>query len=190
MLRVIITSILLGIGLAMDACVVSMANGFRYPKITIKKILLIAIMFGLFQGLMPFIGYSLGSLFLSRIEEIIPFLSLFLLSIVGVRMLYEGIKNKEDEENYSSDLTLQVLLIQALATSIDALSIGFTISNYSLFEALICVILIAIITFIICVGAVFVGKKFGTKLGNKASILGGVILIGIGIEIFINGLFF
>ena len=104
-------------------------------------------------------------------------------------MIYDGIKNKEEDEEVK-DLTFKVLFIQAIATSIDALSVGFTISDYSIIEALVCVGCVAVITFMICVAAVFIGKKFGTKLGNKAILVGGIILVLIGLEIFISGMFF
>ena len=104
-------------------------------------------------------------------------------------MLIGGIKNKEEDED-DKDLTFKVLFVQAIATSIDALSVGFSIADYTLLEAVICVSFIAVITFTICVAAVYIGKKFGTKLGNKAEILGGIILLSIGIEIFISGVFF
>lgn len=191
MTKIIITSIFLGIGLAMDACAVSMANGLKEPQMKLRKIILIAFMFGLFQALMPFIGYLVGSAFLTKIEWIIPFVALGLLGIVGGKMLFEGLEKKEeDDELKNKDLTFKVLIIQAIATSIDALSVGFTISDYKMIQAIVCVIIIAIVTFMICVVAVFIGKKFGTKLGKKAEILGGVILIAIGLEIFISGIFF
>lgn len=192
MIKIIITSFFLGIGLAMDACAVSMANGLKEPKMKLRKIILIAFMFGFFQALMPFIGYLVGSAFLTKISGIIPYVALILLGIVGGKMLFEGIDSKDeiDDESKSKELTFKVLIIQAIATSIDALSVGFTISDYKMIEALISVTIIAIVTFIICVGAVFIGKKFGTKLGKKAEILGGIILIAIGIEIFVSGVFF
>ena len=189
MTKVIVTSALLGVGLAMDACAVSMADGLKEPKMKINKQLLIAAMFGLFQGLMPFLGYLVGSQFLTKIEWIIPWVALILLGYIGINMLVGGIRNKEEDAE-DKDLTFKVLFVQAIATSIDALSVGFSIADYSLLEAGICVSFIAGITFAICVAAVFVGKKFGTKLGNKAEILGGIILLAIGIEIFITGVFF
>lgn len=186
---VVITSIFLGIGLAMDACAVSMANGLNEPKMKLNKIVLIAFMFGLFQGAMPFIGYLVGSVCLSQIEWIIPWVALVLLGFIGGKMVFEGFK-KDDEKEDVKKLTFKVLFIQAIATSIDALSVGFTIADYTMIEAIVCVLLIALMTFIVCVFAVFVGKKFGTKLGSKAEILGGIILVLIGIEIFITGIFF
>jgi putative Mn2+ efflux pump MntP len=185
--ELIITSLLLGVGLAMDACAVSMANGLKEPTMKVRKVLLVAFFFGLFQGLMPLIGYIVGSSFLTKIEWIIPWLALVLLGFIGGKMIYDGVNDDEVVECCHT-LTLKLLFIQAIATSIDALSVGVSISNYKLDYALICVSIIALVTLLICFGAVFIGKKFGTKLGNKAEILGGIILIAIGIEIFITGL--
>lgn len=190
MIEIIITSIFLGMGLAMDACAVSMANGLNEPKIKFKKLLLIAFMFALFQALMPLIGYLVGASFLTKIEWIIPWIALGLLGFVGGKMLIEGIKHKDEKCDEIKKLTFKVLFIQAIATSIDALSVGFTIADYKLVDALISVLIIAIVTFIISIIGVFIGKKFGTKLGCKAEMLGGFILIAIGIEIFISGVFF
>ena len=188
MVKVIIISIFLGIGLAMDAAAVSMANGMNEPCMKRKKIIQIASMFGLFQGLMPFIGYILGSLILSKIEWIIPWVALVLLSIIGSKMLIDGIKGHEEECEERVGLTFKVLLVQAVATSIDALSVGFTIADYTFIEALVAVLLIAAVTFVISYGAVYVGKKFGTKFGSKSEMVGGIILILIGLEIFISGI--
>ncbi len=184
----ITTSIFLGIGLAMDACSVSMANGLNEPKMKLGKVLLISIMFGFFQAAMPLLGYFVGSAVLQYIEKFIPWIALGLLLFVGGKMIIDGIKGEEDEE--AKALTFKVLIVQAIATSIDALSVGFTIADYTIIQALVCTLIIAVVTFGICVGGVYIGKKFGTKLGSKAVILGGIILICIGLEIFISGMFF
>ena len=188
MTTIIITSIFLGIGLAMDACAVSMANGLKEPNMNINKTIFIALMFGLFQGLMPLIGYFVGAQILTKIEWVIPWVALIILCFLGGKMIHDGLIGEDEEIN--KDLTIKLILVQALATSIDALSVGFTISDYNVLEAIISTGLVAIITFIICFSAVFIGKKFGTQLGNKAVIFGGGILILIGIEIFISGMFF
>ena len=165
-----------------------MANGLKEPNMKFRKTLFISLMFGLFQGAMPLIGYLVGSQILTKIEWIIPWAALIILGYLGGKMIYDGIKGEKEADEKA--LTLKVILIQAIATSIDALSVGFTISDYTLIEALVCVGCVAVITFVICVGAVFIGRKFGTKLGNKAILIGGIILIAIGIEIFISGMFF
>ncbi len=186
MLQFYIQSILLGIALAMDACAVSMANGLNEPNMKKRKIVLIAFMFAFFQALMPLIGYFIGHAILQYIEKFIPWIALILLCFLGGKMLFEGFKKEEDNE--AKVLTFATLFVQAIATSIDALSVGLTIAEYSIGEAVICALIIATITFILSFASVFIGKKFGTKLGNKAEMLGGIILIGIGIEIFISGL--
>ncbi len=182
---------LLGVGLAMDACAVSMANGLKNPSMKAGKVTLISLLFAFFQALMPLIGWICVHTILTKFEafgKFIPYIALALLGFVGGKMLYEGIKHG-DEQTDGNSLTFWALIVQAVATSIDALSVGFTIAHYDIIEALVCVAVIAAVTFAICFGAVYVGKKFGTKLGNKAEILGGVILIGIGIWIFVKGVF-
>lgn len=185
-------SILLGVGLAMDAFSVSLANGLNEPKMKAKKICGIAGMFAFFQALMPMIGWfcvhNLAKLF-SAFQGMIPWIALALLSVIGGKMLWEGLHPEEGEEETKSTLGLSALIVQGIATSIDALSVGFTISDYNWIMALVCSLLIAIVTFFICVAGVVIGKKFGTKLANKASVLGGIILIAIGIEIFVTGVF-
>lgn len=183
-----IQSGLLGVGLAMDACAVSMANGLNETEMKTKKAVLIALMFGLFQALMPLMGYFVGHALLQYIEEYIPWIALILLGFIGGKTLVEGIKHK-DEEHIVKSLTFRGLIVQAIATSIDALSVGLTIAEYTVLESIICATIIAVETFIISFIAVHIGKKFGTKLGNKAEILGGIILIGIGLEISISSFF-
>ena len=119
-------------------------------------------------------------------QKFIPWIALALLSYIGIKMIVEGVRHKDSEE--TKKLTFGVLLLQGLATSIDALSVGFAIPEYSFVKALIYVLIIAAVTFVICMGGLAIGKKFGTFLSNKAEILGGVILLGIGIEIFVTGI--
>jgi putative Mn2+ efflux pump MntP len=182
-------SIFLGIGLSMDAFSVSLADGLNEPEMRKKKMLAITGAFGLFQGLMPLIGWicvhTIVNLFKS-FEIFIPWIALILLMFVGGKMLIDGIRNKEEEVN--KRLTPAVLLVQAVATSIDALSVGFSIASYSCVQAVVCTGIIAIVTFVICLIGIKLGKKFGTKFSNKATIIGGIILIVIGLEIFIAGI--
>lgn len=185
-------SILLGVGLAMDAFSVSLANGLNEPKMRARKTCGIAGVFAFFQALMPMIGWFCVHNLAKQFEEfqgMIPWIALALLSVIGGKMLWEGLHPEEDGEEVKSTLGLSALIIQGIATSIDALSVGFTISDYNWIMALVCSLLIAIVTFFICAAGVVIGKKFGTKLANEASILGGVILIAIGIEIFVTGVF-
>lgn len=194
MWQLILTSLALGVGLSMDACAVSMSNGLNEPNMKVGKALGIAGIFGFFQGLMPMIGWLCVSLVVEsfrQVESWIPYLALALLVIIGGKMLFDGCKKNKQTD--TRKLTVATLLLQALATSIDALSTGFSLVDIAggvWWMALLSAGIIAFITFGICVGAVYLGKKFGTRLGNKAQILGGCILIAIGLEIFISGVFF
>lgn len=183
-------SILLGVGLAMDAFSVSLANGLNEPKMRAGRMCSIAGVFALFQALMPMLGWLLVHTavnYFHVIDKFIPWIALILLAFIGGKMLYDGIKNRNSEEEKPA-VGFWGLIVQGVATSIDALSVGFTIADYDLVHAIVCAALIAFVTFVICMVGLVLGKKVGTKLAWKASVLGGVILIGIGIEIFISGL--
>jgi len=185
------TSLMLGAGLAMDAFSVSLANGLNEPKMKKSRMCGVAGIFSFFQFAMPLIGWicvsTVAKLF-GAFEKCIPWIALVLLGYIGGKMLYDGIKNKDSEDEKPA-VGFKGLLIQGVATSIDALSVGFTISDYNVIEALISCLLIGVITFIICYIGLFIGKKAGTKLAGKAGILGGAILIFIGLEIFITSWF-
>lgn len=185
-----INSILFGVGLAMDAFSVSMANGLNEPNMKKRKMLGVAGTFSVFQTIMPLIGWlcihTIASVF-NSFQKFIPYIALVLLGYIGGKMLYDAIKNKDSEEEKPA-VGIGALLVQGIATSIDALSVGFTIADYDFKAALIESLIIGVVTFFICVGGLYIGKKFGTKLKSKASILGGVILIAIGLEIFITGI--
>ena len=186
-----ITSIGLGIGLAMDAFSVSLANGLNERCMKTRRMVLIAGTFSVFQFLMPLIGWfcvhTMVQTF-SVLERFIPWIALILLLFIGGKMLLDGIKNDCAECDCCA-VTFAALMLQGIATSIDALSVGFTIAEYNAISALICCLLIGIVTFGICMAGLAIGKRFGTRLAGKASCLGGVILILIGIEIFLTGIF-
>ena len=184
-------SALLGVGLAMDAFSVSMANGLNAPCMKTGRMCSIAGVFAFFQALMPLTGWFCVHTFLQffqAFEKFIPWIALALLSWIGGKMLKDGIQCTSEECNCTR-LTLGLLLVQVVATSIEALSVGFTIADYNAVMALVCALIIAAVTFVICMAGLFIGRKFGTKLAGKASILGGVILIAIGLEIFITSFF-
>ena len=185
------TSILLGIGLAMDAFSVSLANGLNEPCMKQRRMCGIAGIFSFFQFAMPMIGWvcvsTIAQLF-GTFEKLIPWIALALLGYIGGKMLYEGITCK-DEECQCGKVTFTALLVQGVATSIDALSVGFTISDYNWAEALLACALIGFVTFFICYAGLAIGRKAGTRLAGKAGILGGAILIFIGLEIFITSWF-
>ena len=185
-----VNSVLFGIGLAMDAFSVSLANGLNEPKMKKRRMCLIAGTFALFQIAMPLIGWlcvhTIAGVF-NEFTKFIPWIALILLGYIGGKMLIEGIKDTGDSES-TEKVGIGTLMVQGVATSIDALSVGFTIAEYNAISAVTESVIIGIVTFVICILGVLIGRKFGTKLAGKASILGGVILIAIGIEIFISGI--
>jgi putative Mn2+ efflux pump MntP len=186
------TAILLGVGLAMDAFSVSLANGLNDHGMRAGKACGIAGLFALFQALMPLLGWICIHTvvqYFHSFEKFIPWIALILLAYIGGKMLWDGIKNRDCGEAEVPKLGFGALIVQGIATSIDALSVGFTIADYDLPAALIAAVVIALVTFIICLCGVLIGKKMGTCLAGKASIFGGVILIGIGIWIFVKGFF-
>jgi len=187
-IRFFANSILLGIGLAMDAFSVSLANGLNEPKMKKLRMTAIAGVFAFFQFLMPMIGWgcvhTIAKCF-CVFEKFIPWIALILLGYIGIQMLIDGFGGSSDDDEKPA-VGFVALMVQGVATSIDALSVGFTIADYDGLMAIIACVIIAIVTFFICFGGLAIGKKFGTKLAGKASLLGGAILIFIGLEIFIT----
>ena len=184
-------SISLGIGLAMDAFSVSLANGLNEPCMKNRKMCGVAGEFAFFQGLMPMLGWVcihtiVG--YFTWFERCIPWIALALLGFIGGKMLYEGITNK-CECGECKGVGFWALVVQGVATSIDALSVGFTIAGYNIWNALLCAGIISLITFVLCFAGIIIGKNIGTKIGGKATIIGGVILVAIGLEIFITSFF-
>ena len=187
---------LLGLGLAMDAFSVSLVCGLREPNMRKSKVSAVAGTFAFFQALMPLIGWmcvrSLAKQF-QAFEKFIPWIALLLLVFIGTKMLVEGVKESKEcsccAEQPKSKIGVVALLTQGIATSIDALSVGFTIAHYGVAMAVVCALIIAAVTFALCFAGVLVGEKCGSCFSDKATIAGGVILIVIGIEIFLTGIF-
>lgn len=194
MTSLIVNSILLGAGLAMDAFSVSVANGLNEPCMKKKKIIGIALVFAIFQALMPMIGWVCVHTIVEKFrifETFIPWIALILLVYIGWGMIKEWKKSGQNCNcNLEGDvIEIGALMIQGIATSIDALSVGFTIAGHTLLEAVICAVIIAIVTFAICLAGVNIGKKVGMKFCGKANLFGGIVLIAIGLEIFLTGIF-
>ena len=194
-----LNSVLLGVGLAMDAFSVSIANALNESQMKKARMCFIAGLYAFFQFAMPMIGWICVHTiveYFKSFEKFIPWIELLLLLYIGGKMIWEAVRGeKEDEASEDSaksaiKLTFATLLIQGVATSIDALSVGFTIADYGLLMALIASLIIATVTFAICITGLLIGKKAGDKLGSKATLIGGRILVGIGIEIFVKGIFF
>lgn len=179
-----------GAGLAMDAFSVSMANGLNEPKMRPQKAAGIAAIFALFQTLMPLIGWfcvhTVATAF-AAFSVAVPWIAFALLLWIGGKMIFEGVKGGNGKEEKPA-VGLAALLLQGVATSIDALSVGFTIAEFSLVEALVEAGVIGVVTFAFCFAGVYLGKKFGTRLAGKASVLGGIILLIIGTEILLSSL--
>ncbi|MCR4843340.1 MAG: manganese efflux pump MntP family protein [Eubacterium sp.] len=188
-----VNSVLLGVALAMDAFSVSVANGLNEPNMRRGKFLSIAGCFSFFQFLMPMVGWFIVChlvMVFNVLNSFIPWIALVLLCVIGISMIREGLKGDSEVGETGSVLTGSALIVQGIATSIDALSVGLTISHYGWALALVCSLIIAAVTFGICVGGLTIGRVIGTHIASKAPILGGVILIAIGLEIFIKGIFF
>lgn len=186
-----LNSVLFGVGLAMDAFSVSLANGLNEPNMKRRRMLLIAGTFAFYQIAMPLIGWlcvhTIETMF-TAFHKFIPWIALLLLLYIGGGMLKEGIRGWDDGEK-TAGLSFGKLMLQGIATSIDALSVGFTIADYNFPMALVEALIIGVVTLVICLIGLFIGRHFGTKLASKAGILGGCILIAIGLEIFITGVF-
>ncbi len=186
-----LNSVLLGVGLAMDAFSVSMVNGLNEPKMSRRKGAAVAGTFGFFQALMPMTGWLCVRTMLHYFEafqKCVPWIALGLLLYVGGSMLLEGLRGGGGE-NSGAAVTPWGLFVQGVATSIDALSVGFTIADYDLTRALAASLIIAAVTYGISSAGLLIGRTMGVRLhlANRAAILGGVILIGVGLEIFIAG---
>lgn len=201
-----VNSVLLGAGLAMDAFSVSLANGLNEYDMKKSRMCFIAGIYSFFQFAMPMIGWICVHTvveYFKNFEKFIPWIALGLLLYIGGKMILEAVHEKTEKKSNGSPSTKEsvaderaeklifsALLIQGVATSIDALSVGFTIADYGLLMALVVSLIIAAVTFAICITGLLIGKKAGEKLGKKATIFGGFILAGIGIEIFVKGIFF
>ena len=192
----LINSIGLGAGLAMDAFSVCVANGLREPEMPVPRRVMMAGIYAFFQFTMPLIGWVCVHFIeeaFSAFRKFIPWIALLLLIYIGGGMIIEAFRSKKETQDDESGgvksaalLPMKTLLIQGVATSIDALSVGFTISGYGAFEALLAALIIAAVTFVICLSGLKLGRAFGTKLERYAGLIGGTILIVIGLEIFIK----
>ena len=191
-----ITAVLLGAALAMDAFSVSVANGLADGGIKAKKVAAIAGTFATFQFVMPMLGWLLVHTaidYLNWFEKLVPWIALVLLSLIGLKMITDGIsemraKDKGEEAAGKSGtgerLGAGLLIVQGVATSIDALSVGFASAAYDAAEALLSSLIIGAVTFLICAAGCLMGRRLGSVIGKYATIFGGLILIAIGIRIF------
>ena len=187
-------SALLGAGLAMDAFSVSLANGLREPRMGRARMTAIAGVYGLFQFLMPLLGWvcvhTIVEAF-SALERVVPWIAFALLGWIGGKMLFEGLRERKQapgEAPADKRIGTGELITQGIATSIDALSVGFTIEQYAFGTACAASGIIGGVTFLICLAGLALGKRAGMRFSRHAAILGGIILIAIGLKIFLEGL--
>ena len=191
MIPFLLNNIMLGVGLAMDAFSVSMANGLSEPAMRKRKMYGMAGVFAVFQGVMPFLGWLCVHTivqYFTAFEKWIPWIALILLTYIGGKMIFEG-RHEEGDTQQAKTVGATEIIVQGIATSIDALSVGFTIAEYNWGMMLLAVFVIAAVTFLICAIGVLIGRKFGNRMAGISQIFGGLILILIGIEIFIKGIF-
>ncbi len=212
-------TLIYAVGLSMDACAVAMTNGMNDTKMPAKRAIIIGLFFGFFQFLMPVIGYFITGIianaFLETFEKVSAWISFGLLAFLGGKMLYEGVEEWIASRNPSTDgcencetlgvctrltveeektLPLGKLFLQAIATSIDALAVGFTLQALAISEAGLALgvwgstSMIGVVTFGLSVAAVYIGKAVGGKLANKAEIFGGAVLLAIGVKILLGGI--
>ena len=199
MIQFLVNSLLLGVGLAMDAFSISVANGIIEPDMKKGRMFKVAGVYAFAQFLMPLIGWLLVTTvaeIFSAFHKFIPWIALILLLFIGGKMVFEGIRDRkqgaskeEEGKKDAAKLTWGALIVQGIATSIDALSVGFTIADYSALRAFAASLIIGVVTLVICLLGLIFGKKIGGKFVSTATIIGGVILILIGIEIFVKGFF-
>lgn len=185
-----VTSVLLGVGLAMDAFSISVAGGLQQPGIRPSQMGGRSGVFAFFQFAMPMAGWICVHTVVERFtafQKWIPWIALVLLGYIGGKMLVEGLSSKQEEPEEATGVGLLTLLAQGVATSIDALSVGFTIADYTPMMAFVCSLIIAVVTFFLCMGGFVIGKTVGNRFSGKAEILGGAILIFIGLKIFLGG---
>ncbi len=188
----LISVFLLALGLSMDAFAVSVSNGICYQKEK-KKLVISAVSFGIFQALMPLIGYLAGALFSTYVSIVDHWIALILLGFLGGKMLVEAIQNLRNPEGESCavSFTYKLIFTQSVATSIDALAAGVTLAvAFPNTNPYFAVALIGMVTALCCLLGVFAGKKFGALMKEKAAIFGGLILIAIGVKIFVEHMFF
>lgn len=177
--------IFIAVGLAMDAFAVSICKGLSMKNMKWKSAVIIALYFGIFQALMPVIGFLLGSTFSVLVQKVDHWIAFGLLSIIGLNMIKESTDDELEKRNDSIDV--KTMLILAVATSIDALAIGVTFSFFEV-NILTAITVTGVITFALSIIGVVIGNKFGDKLQNKAELIGGIILIGMGLKILLEHL--
>ena len=178
---------LISVGLAMDAFSVSVCKGLSMKQLNRRGAVMTALFFGVFQGVMPLIGYLLGSRFMEEIEAFDHWVAFVILAIIGGKMIFEALTEKEEDSSEEYRLDYRELFILAVATSIDALAVGLVFAATDV-NLLVSVSVIGLVTFVLSLGGVIIGHRFGSRYEKKAEIAGGVILVLIGLKLLLEGL--
>ena len=188
-MAIMVAAFLLGLGLSMDAFAVSICKGLCMKRVNIKQALIIALFFGGFQALMPLLGYLLANSFAVYIESIDHWIAFVLLAFIGGKMIFDVIRGGDDDDacECGKPFSIKEIFVMAIATSIDAAAAGIALAM-SGDNIWLNISFVGVVTFLMCIGGVFIGNKFGTKLKDKASVLGGVILILLGLKILLEHL--
>lgn len=175
----------IGVGLAMDAFAVSICKGLSMKKLSRKKAMVIALYFGIFQALMPVLGYFLGSAFSSFVHSVDHWIAFILLTIIGGKMIKDS--TEDETKNRDDKIDVKTMLVLAVATSIDALAVGVTFAFFKV-NLLLSISIIGVITFVLSFMGVIIGNKFGDKFQHKAELAGGIVLVIIGLKILLEHL--
>ena len=175
----------IGVGLAMDAFAVSICKGLSMKKLSWKKAIIIALYFGIFQALMPVLGYFLGGAFSSFVQSVDHWIAFILLAIIGGKMIKDS--TEDETKNRNDRIDVKTMLLLAIATSIDALAVGVTFAFFKV-NLLLSIAIIGVITFVLSFIGVIIGNKFGDKFQHKAELVGGIVLIIIGLKILLEHL--
>ncbi|MCH5163354.1 MAG: manganese efflux pump [Clostridiales bacterium] len=185
-----INGLLFGLGLAVDSFLIALTDGLDNPNVKIGKLALLAAMFAAFQILMPMLGWlcmHTVAVYVDYFDKVLSWIAFAVMLFFGVRMIVDGVK-KQPLERKERDIGISAVILQCFVTSVDSLAVGFAIANYTVISALVCSIVIGSVTFIMfCLGYT-VGKRFGLRFADAASVIGGIVFIGIGIEILITTL--
>lgn len=185
---IFVNGLLFGLGLAVDSFLIALANGLDYPDIKRRKLLLLAAMFSAFQIIMPMLGWlcmHTVSVYIVYFDEVLSWIAFAVMIWIGVKMIVDGIK-KQPLENKKRSINIGAVILQCFATSVDSLAVGFAIASYTVYAALVCSVIIASVTFAMFVSGFIVGRKCGMRFADTASVIGGIVFIGIGVEILVT----
>ena len=188
-----INTMTVSVSMAVDCMTIGAADGVQHPEMKKRKIFFLSFIFGLFQGSMPIIGYFIGFSFRDALEKYIPWIAFGLLSLLGIKSIVSWIidrvkKKKGEEEEEKKELTIPTILLQGIATSIDALCIGFIYLSYPIPEAMLVFGIIGVVTFALSVLATFLGRLLGKFLENWAELISGICFILVGLKILLESI--